>query len=146
MCVREVLMSRVILVSCLCILSLHADVWQKSQASEIDKSKHIEWQDTSSIETTDMKWEMAAKYCQGLHVGGNDDWRLPKKSELLGLAKDIAGKKEFKHLQNRVFWALEEDSEDDINAWAVYSGNGHLSSNDKCEDNAVICVRPHYEK
>ena len=139
-------MRNLLLLSCLCVFTLSADVWKKDQASEIDKSKSIEWQDTSAVETTDMKWEMAAKYCNSVHIVGHDDWRLPKKSELLGLAKDIQGKKEFHHLQNRVFWALEEDSKDDVNAWAVYSGNGHLSSNDKCEDNAVICVRPHYEK
>jgi len=64
----------------------------------------------------------------------------------LELAKDIQGKNKFKHLQKRVFWALEEDSEDSVNSWAVYSANAHLSSNDKCEENAVICVRAHYEK
>ena len=125
---------------------LHANEWEHTSASEIDKTEHLEWQDTNVIETKSMKWEMAQKYCQSFSIDNKDDWRLPKKSELIELARDEEGQKKFKHLQNRVFWALEEDSKDDVNAWAVYSGNGHLSSNDKCDDNAVICVRAHYEK
>ena len=139
-------MYKTVLLSSLILSLLDANEWEKSANSEIDKTAHIEWQDTSVIETTDMKWDMAKKYCQGLHIDGKDDWRLPKKSELVELAKDIEGQKKFKHLQNRVFWALEEDSEDPVNAWAVYSANAHLSSNDKCDENAVVCVRTHYEK
>lgn len=139
-------MTRVLLLICFCIYSLNADTWKKSTSSEIDKSSHIEWQDTPAIESTDFIWKMAVKYCQGLHIGEKDNWRVPNKNELLGLAHDIKGQKKFKHLQHRVFWASEEDSEESVNAWAVYSANGYLSSNDKCEKNAVICVRTDYEK
>ncbi len=126
--------------------SLSADKWENRPNTKIDQTAHIEWQDTSVIESTDLKWELAKKYCEGLHIGEKDDWRLPRKKELLGLAHDMQGQKKFQHLQHRVFWAIEEDSEDPVNSWAVYSANGHLSSNDKCDENAVICVRAHYEK
>ncbi len=139
-------MKKLLVFFFLFISALNADKWENRANSEVDKSAHIEWQDTSVIESTDLKWKLAKKYCEGLHIGVKDDWRLPKKRELLGLAHDIQGQKKFKHLKHRVFWTIEEDKEDPVNSWAVYSANGHLSSNDKCDDNAVICVRTYYEK
>jgi len=36
-------------------------------------------------EGSDVKWDQANKYCAGLSLGGQSDWRLPSSDELLGI-------------------------------------------------------------
>lgn len=123
---------------------LTAGEWVKSKESVIDTKHALQWQDNVTLEDYEEKWEMSSKHCSALMLDGHHDWRLPTKQELTWLAKSDAGKKRFSHLQKQVFWTSQEDLDDDINAFAVYIGNAHLSSNDKCEINKAICVRKHF--
>lgn len=125
---------------------LSSQNWEKSKTTVIDKQNRLEWQDIKDMHEYEAKWSMAETYCRALHINGQRDWRLPTQQELLELAYSKKGKSKFRHLENRVFWSSEEDNSDTVNALSVYIGNGHLSSNDKCEENAAICVRNHLKK
>ena len=52
--------------------------------------ERLEWMAASSGEN--LKWPDAVAYCEGLELGGRDDWRLPSLAELEGLHDaDAAG-------------------------------------------------------
>ena len=125
----------------LLLIQLHASDWIKTQDSVIDTKNHLEWQDTAMLDEYEEKWAMSKQHCESLKLSNNNDWRLPSKEELIILAKDKVGQKKFSHLSDKVFWTSQEDKDNFINALCIYSGNGHLSSNDKCEVNSVMCVR-----
>ncbi len=109
--------------------------------SVIDTKNHLQWQDTPSLEEYEEKWHMSQQHCDGLHLESLSDWRLPTQKELISLAKMRDTKKSFSYLEEQIFWSNDEDAENPLNAYTIYIGNGHKSSNDKCETNNVICVR-----
>ena len=100
---------------------------------------HLEWQD--SKEPHEDIWKMANAYCKQLSLDGKNDWRLPTQEELVALAAEGDLKKRFHYLQKHVYWSTQSDPQEDLNAMAVYIGNGFVSSNDKCESNFIVCVR-----
>ncbi len=109
--------------------------------SVIDAKHRLQWQDTLETEEFFDIWKNARSHCEGLHLDGYDDWRLPTKEELVGLARSKELKASFKHLQQSVYWSGEDDPQDDLNAITVFMGNGFVSTDDKCNDNYMICVR-----
>ncbi len=113
----------------------------KMPQSVIDTKQHLQWQDNSIIEEYEEKWNMSKQHCHGLHLESFNDWRLPTQKELITLSQNKAKKKKFSHLKKQIFWTSDEDINNPLNAYAIYIGNGHQSSNDKCEKNSVICVR-----
>jgi hypothetical protein len=56
---------------------------------KLDPSTSRCWQDPPSSEL--YEWEYAVTYCDGLDLGGHDDWWLPSVSELRGLVRGCAG-------------------------------------------------------
>ena len=113
----------------------------KMPNSVVDKQHHLQWQDTPMLQGYEEKWDMSRQHCVGLHLESFSDWRLPTKKELILLAQNRASKASFLHLQKQIFWSVNEDKNNPLNAYTIYIGNGHKSSNDKCETNNVICVR-----
>jgi len=105
----------------------------------IDRETKLEWQDNE--EKSEALWKIARGYCQGLKLNGHDDWRLPTLKELHYLAASKSLQKEFKTLQTHVYWSSDIDKNDEFSAMCLYSGNGFVSSNDKCDKNFVLCVR-----
>lgn len=131
---------KIILLLALSHLLLGAD-FVKMPNSVVDKKHHLQWQDTAKLEAYEEKWDMSREHCSGLHLESFSDWRLPTQKELISLAKNRAIKASFSHIKEQVFWSVNADKNNPLNAYTVYIGNGHNSSNDKCEINSVICVR-----
>lgn len=118
-----------------------AEGWLKAPQSVIDTKHHLEWQDTQEIAEYSDIFKMAKAHCEALHLLEKNDWRLPTKTELVRLGKSKEGKKLFLHLHKEVFWTSQEDANDDVNALTVFSGNGFVSSTDKCDTAYTMCVR-----
>ena len=121
-------------------LLLGAD-FVKMPDSVVDKKHHLQWQDTTKLEMYEEKWDMSREHCKGLNLDSFSDWRLPTQKELISLAQNKAIKASFVYLKKQVFWSANEDKNNPLNAYTIYIGNGHKSSNDKCETNNVVCVR-----
>lgn len=51
-----------------------------------DNITTLQWQDNSETNTTTENWADAINYCEGLTLGGSDDWRMPNINELLSIA------------------------------------------------------------
>jgi hypothetical protein len=105
----------------------------------IDEKQHLQWQDNK--EAQEDIWKMANGYCKQLRIGKYDDWRLPTKEELVSLSQSEKLKEKFVYLQEQVYWSSQSDKDEDLNAITVFSGNGFISSSDKCDKNSIICVR-----
>ncbi|ADN09998.1 DUF1566 domain-containing protein [Sulfurimonas autotrophica] len=131
----------VVIVLFLIISSAFGADWVKKPQSVRDTKHHLQWQDTASMQEFNDIWRLAKARCGGLSVGGHDDWRLPTKKELMYLTKSKEGKTKFSYLEDGVFWTSEEDKNDDINVVTVFSGNGFVSSSDKCDSAYAMCVR-----
>lgn len=121
--------------------SLFGGDWVKKPHSVIDVKHHLQWQDTESMQEFNDIWRLAKTRCEGLSLESYDDWRLPTTKELEYLGKSKEGKAKFSYLESEVFWTSEEDKNDDINAVTVFSGNGFVSTSDKCDSAYALCVR-----
>jgi hypothetical protein len=123
------------------VSALFGGDWVKKPHSVIDTKHHLEWEDTAAMEEFNDIWRLANARCEGLHLDAYSDWRLPTKKELGYLTKSKEGRSKFSHLQDEVLWTSEEDKSDDINVVTVFSGNGFVSSSDKCDSAYAVCVR-----
>jgi len=109
------------------------------EKSVVDTKHNLEWQD--SEEHTELKWKLAKGYCAQMRLNSFEDWRLPTKEELLLFSKEKSYRENFQYMSDDVYWSSDDDPKDDLNAVTVYSGNGFISTTDKCEKFATICVR-----
>jgi len=110
-----------------------------NEKSVVDAHNNLEWQDNE--EHIELKWKLAMGYCSQKRLSGFQDWRLPTKEELLLLSKEKGYKKNFQYMSDDVYWSSDDAPKDDLNAVTAYSGNGFVSTTDKCEKYAVICVK-----
>ena len=109
------------------------------EAADVVKDKNLEWQDNR--EAKEEIWKMARGYCAQLRVDGKSDWRLPTPKELQSLGKSHDLKNKFVFLEEGVYWSSKIDKDDEFSAISVYSGNGFVSSSDKCDKYFVMCIR-----
>ena len=128
-----------LLLIVLFLIQLYADDIVKTEVSVIDTKNQLEWQDNA--EAKEEIWKMASAYCKQLEIGMNNDWRLPTPKELQLLSKRKILKENFKYLEEGVYWSNAIDKRDEFSAITVYTGNGFISSSDKCEKYFIVCVR-----
>jgi hypothetical protein len=133
-------MGRVAVILLFFTIILKADVLQTKQ-SVIDTTHNLEWSDSQTLDEYFDIWRKANSICLNLSYGGHHNWRLPTTKELVSLSKNSSVKKAFRFMQEGVYWSSDDDQADDLNAMIVFIGNGFVSSDDKCGDNKMICVR-----
>ncbi len=116
-----------------------------------DKITGIKWQD-SPISKIANTLEGAIKRCKILRLGGFDDWRLPKKEEILSIVNysnknnpevEIQLEKEE---SNNYDWTIEERSYMTHYAWFVYFKYGYSDYFYKYYSNFIRCVRGGYDE
>jgi len=106
----------------------------------IDKTQHLMWQQCKKSDSIDRAYifKSAQSYCNNLYFLGYDDWRLPTAKELQVAIQN----KILKNLAYDGYWSGDKDPKaPEDNALAVFSKNGHIYSQDFCEDTHIICVR-----
>jgi hypothetical protein len=93
-----------------------------------------------------MTWAGALTYCEGLALGGADDWRLPNIKEHLLLPEETlydpaVDPVKFPSGTVDLFWASTTCASDPQYAFIVGSGDGYVYSSDRSIQRHVRCVR-----
>ena len=86
----------------------------------------------------------ATSYCDALVFGGHEDWRLPTREELVGLAdygqSNPALDPVFMHAYSH-YWSSTTEAGSVRYAWSFYSNDGEQESATKSSSKSVRCVR-----
>jgi hypothetical protein len=85
-----------------------------------DISTGLMWQ---SAPAGPMVWEAAISYCEGLSLGGHDDWRLPNRNELQSLVDYNRYDVDYNRY-DYVYWSSTISADFFNNAWLVSFGYG----------------------
>lgn len=116
--------------------------YERSGESVIDTETTLQWEDSRQNEIRESVWRDAKKYCASLDLEGFHDWRLPTREELQKLVRaSEAGEVHFEHGAVNGYWTSEVNRKMPINAFVVFSGNGHIYDTDRCDEEHVRCVR-----
>ena len=129
-----------LIVLFLMVSSVFGADWVKKPQIVVDAKNHLQWQDSVEVAEYSDIWKMAKADCSSLTLLDYHDWRLPTQKELVSLAKSKEGKAKFTYLEEAIYWTSEEDKNDDFNIVTVFSGNGFVSSSDKCDKENFVCV------
>jgi hypothetical protein len=82
-------------------------------------------------DTVGLGWDLARQYCEGLHLGDADDWRLPSIEELEGLAiyeKDgVSGLQKFTSIRMSSYcaWSATKGPTDGPSSALVFNFNAY---------------------
>ena len=100
-------------------------------------------QDTSKC--TDTSGDTATTYCTALRLGGHEDWRVPTRKELVGLAEygqtSPAMNSAFQNVASNNYWSSTTYAGNASNAWYVDFYDGHQYTRSKSNSYYVRCVR-----
>ena len=92
----------------------------------------------------------ALTHCDGLSLGGNTDWRLPERDELItmidsdnpGGDPDLPpGFPLFNNIQPEPYWSATSNESDATRAWVVDLSNGNVVHTNKLTTLLAWCVR-----
>lgn len=120
---------------------------QRDNAKEvvIDPKTQLMWQDDVSVKTVKKTWQGAIDYCAALRFAGYDDWRLPKRLELLSITdkskEEPAIKAKFANVVSDFYWSSSSYASLVDLAWYVNFGNGYDGARNKLLGSYVRCVR-----
>lgn len=108
-----------------------------------DSSTGLVWQQGEPGAKT---WGDALNYCEGLSLGGADDWRLPNVKELESLTDDTRynpalDKTYFPNATSSNYWSSTTYAYNTDYAWGVGFSGGVVGNDDKGYNDYVRCVR-----
>ena len=110
-----------------------------------DSRSGLMWQDSSVVETQEMLYSQAKRYCQELSLSGYKDWRLPTVTELQSIVDfkryDPSINRAFYHTAKDNYWSSTIYADDSVRAWAVDFKSGGTSHNRDSYSYYVRCVR-----
>ncbi len=136
---------RAVAIILLFCISLYADLARDDDKNiVIDKEKNLIWQDDIAAIKLKRSWENAKAYCEKSNFAQYDDWRLPKKDELLfivDLSKEIKLHSAFKHRSQFAYWSIDRPKSDLELAWRVNFSDGKAHWGGKRFAFHIRCVR-----
>jgi len=112
-----------------------------------DTSTGLIWQQQTAGEMT---WEEAIKYCEGLSLGGYNDWRLPNRNELQSLVDytrwhpaidTTAFPCDMSSMSSYYYWSSTNLAYYTGGAWCVSFGYGNIYGGNKSSSYDVRAVR-----
>jgi len=111
----------------------------------LDNDRGLMWQDNVETKNILRNYLGAKEYCEGLKLGGFDDWRLPTMVELEKLIDEKSVNPAiyavFKNTANDFYWTLTSGKSDGEYARTVNFYVGYQAFSPKKEDLHVRCVR-----
>jgi len=115
----------------------------------LDTKTNLIWQDNLAVKDNNQTWNDALTYCEGLNLGGYDDWHLPNHTELSSLPDRTRYNPSlssiFMNVGNEPWssWSSTTFQDDTSKAWLIYfSYNGRDSVEVKTENYIYVrCVR-----
>ena len=108
-----------------------------------DGQTYLQWQDDEDAKTVKKNWADAIDHCEGLSLGGYDDWRLPNFNELYYLVyrdRDPSLSPVFENASLNFCWSSTTVVGEDY-AWGVPLGDGPADFNVKSSSENVLCTR-----
>jgi len=109
-----------------------------------DHITELEWQDDVEAKKVRKTWFNAQNYCQDLGLDGGR-WRLPSRTELVGLSdygrNKLAINPIFSNVGSYGYWSSTTYAGDSSNAWNVYFNSNGQYYNGKGYRIYVRCVR-----
>jgi len=119
-------------------LSIHDD------GTVTDASTGLMWQQVTVPEV--MNWQNALSYCEGLSLGGHDDWRLPSVKELASLADmhrhfPAIHTGYFPDTVSSLYWSSTTTLSQTHTAWFVDFYDGTANNDGKPNSRHVRAVR-----
>ena len=144
-------MKRILLITIALSVWMWADAarYTRSDVGIVtDNKTGLQWQDDYSDNgntVTSAKWTDAIAYCEGLSLGGHDDWRLPNFNELYYLAdrslSNPAIDPTFQNTRPDYYWSSTSFVGHEDYSWYVSFGSGYGSWGSKSYSCYVRCVR-----
>ena len=137
-------MKKIFLIMIGLSLWAHADFSRDNNTQIVsDNSTQLQWQDDVNVIKT---WIEAIDYCEGVSIGGYDDWRLPNINELYSIAdrrkSNPAINSTFKIVGGNAYWSSSTIVGDESNnAWCVYFQYGYDGWASKYSSYYIRCVR-----
>ncbi|MBI5140874.1 MAG: DUF1566 domain-containing protein [Nitrospirae bacterium] len=106
-----------------------------------DNNTGLMWQKNSAGQKS---WDAAVSYCNGLTLGGNSNWRLPSKKDLVGII-DYGGASTKVNTNyfsgaDTSYWSLTQRAQSSSYAWYVSFTDGSASTLGKTNYLGVRCV------
>ena len=133
----------ILILLCLSNL-LNADFTRNADTGIVtDNTTHLQWQDDNISES--MTWQEGIEYCEALHLGDYNDWRLPNINELDSLVDDTtlspAIDSAFENTIVIDYWSSTSSPKNAILAWHVYFNTGIKYYSNKISNYYIRCVR-----
>lgn len=107
-----------------------------------DRKTGLVWQDNLTVDGKD--WESAIDYCEALSLGGEENWRLPNKKELLSIVDynnfDPSISSVFQSTSSSAYWSSTSAAYGKTAAWAIIFDRGYIGGESKTASKYVRCV------
>ena len=107
-----------------------------------DSVTGLVWQDNETVEKT---WVEAISYCEALTLGGNNDWRLANRKELLSIVDYSTSNPPissvFQNTTSDYYWSSTTHASDTNIGWGVNFSYGNTNGEYKSNNDYVRCVR-----
>jgi tetratricopeptide (TPR) repeat protein len=105
--------------------------FSKDGATVLDTKTGLIWARNANIAGRGMNWQEAMNYVQGLDVGGQRNWRLPNKDELVTLIQ-AGGVPQlvtigFSNVEPNVYWSSFTSTEAPGSAWGASTVMGYMA-------------------
>jgi len=136
-------MRRILLIMIGASMLLYSAFSRDGSGVVTDSVTGLVWQDNETVEKT---WVEAISYCEALTLGGNDDWRLPNKKELLSIVDyntyNPAINSVFQNTTYYNYWSSTIYASNTNYAWSVDFYDGDTSYESKTSTSRYVrCVR-----
>lgn len=125
--------------------SLNAVVLERKINGIVVDSTGLQWQDNEESKTLVLDWIGAVNYCEGLNLGGFNDWRLPNINENKTLIYRENGDNifiiGFLNISYYNYWSSTTSAGERGWAWILEARYGKIFTENKYQKNHVRCVR-----